>query len=114
MTDVCAKCALPKALCVCETIAKEEQRITVKLVKKKFGKLTTVIEGIDEKSIDLKELTKKLKSKLACGGTAKEGKIELQGSHITRVKEYLEELGYPAQSITIIMFGANKLARERT
>ncbi len=100
MSNICAKCALPKALCVCETIAKEEQRITIKLIKKKFGKLATVVEGIDEKSIDLKELAKKLKSKLACGGTAKEGKIELQGNHVAKARGYLIELGYPASSIT--------------
>lgn len=100
MTDICAKCALPKALCVCETIAKEEQRIKIKLIKRKFGKLITVLEGIDERSIDLRELAKKLKSKLACGGTAKEGKIELQGNHLTKVKDYLIELGYPSSLIT--------------
>ena len=47
----------------------------------------TIIEGIDEKEINLKDLAKKLKAHLACGGTAKDGKIELQGEHKTRVKE---------------------------
>ena len=49
MSEICTKCGLPKELCVCETIAKESQKIIVKLVKKKFNKISTVVEGIDEK-----------------------------------------------------------------
>ena len=81
MSEICSMCGLPKELCVCETIAKESQKIVVKTVKKKFGKKYTVIEGIDEKEINLKDLGKKLKARFACGGTSKEGKIELQGDH---------------------------------
>jgi translation initiation factor 1 len=100
MNEVCPKCGLPSDLCVCETIAKEAQQIVIKIVKRKFGKLITVVTGIDEKSINLKDLAKKLKSKFACGGTAKEGQIELQGNHIKKVKQYLIELGFPADTIT--------------
>jgi len=101
MTEVCPKCGLPKALCICETIAKESQKIVVKSEKKKFGKVYTVITGIDEKEIDIKEITKKLKTKLACGGTAKEGKIELQGDHKRKAKEILIEIGFAAETIEI-------------
>ena len=68
--------------------------------KRKFGKLITVVEGINDKSIDLKDLAKKLKSKLACGGTAKGGTIELQGNHVQKVKMYLVEFGFPPSTIT--------------
>ena len=94
MSEICQKCGLPKELCICETIAKEEQRIKVDVVKRKFGKMTTVVSGINEKDINIKDLAKKLKSKLACGGTAKEGIIELQGDHKKKVKEELERLGF--------------------
>ena len=94
MSEICQKCGLPKELCICETIAKEEQRIKVDVVKRKFGKMTTVVSGINEKDINIKDLAKKLKSKLACGGTAKEGIIELQGDHKKKVKEELEKLGF--------------------
>ena len=73
MTDMCLTCGLPNDLCVCESIAKEDQKIEIKLEKRKFGKPATVIKGLDQKVIDLKDLTKKLKSKLACGGTVKAG-----------------------------------------
>ena len=100
MSDMCPKCGLPKDICVCETIAKEEQKIEVRLVKRKFGKFITTVYGINDKSIDLKELAKKLKSKLACGGTTKDRVIELQGNHAKKVKKILVELGFPASTIT--------------
>ncbi|RME55513.1 stress response translation initiation inhibitor YciH [Candidatus Woesearchaeota archaeon] len=101
MSEVCSKCGLPKDLCVCETIAKEEQKIVVSTEKRKFGKTITLVEGVDTKNIDIKDLTKKLKSKLACGGTAKDGVIELQGNHAERVKSFLEDMGFPVSTISI-------------
>ncbi|MFA5142405.1 MAG: translation initiation factor [Candidatus Woesearchaeota archaeon] len=101
MSEVCSQCGLPKELCVCETIAKESQSIKVYALKKKFGKVYTVIEGIDEKDIDLREVAKTLKAKLACGGTAKEGKIELQGTHLNKVREILVGLGFAKEMIEI-------------
>ena len=99
--NICNTCGLPKELCVCESIAKETQQITIMAVKKKFGKLNTVIEGIDTKQIDLRELTKKLKNAFACGGTSKEGRVELQGDHKNKVKEELIKLGFPPETIQV-------------
>ena len=98
---ICTTCGLPKELCVCENIAKESQQITISTVKKKFGKKNTVIQGIDTKQIDLKDLAKKLKNILACGGTSKQGKIELQGDHKQKVKEILMQLGFPSDTIQL-------------
>ena len=99
MSEICPKCGLVKDLCVCETIAKESQIIRVYLETKKFRKVSTIIEGVDVREIDIRELAKKLKEKFACGGTAKEGKIELQGDHKNKVKEALVKMGFPADSI---------------
>ena len=101
MSEVCPKCGLQKALCICETIAKESQKIVVKIEKKKFGKVYTVISGIDVKEIDIKDVAKKLKVKLACGGTAKEGNIELQGDHRRRAKEILIDVGFMPETIEV-------------
>jgi len=101
MSEICSKCGLPRELCVCETIAKESQEITLSLEKKKFGKVYTIITGIDEKEIDMSDLTKKLKSRLACGGTAKDGKIELQGNHLQRTKVILLEVGFSPDTIVM-------------
>lgn len=101
MSDICPKCGIVKELCVCETIAKESQIINVYLEKKKFKKYYTVIEGIDKKEIDIRDLAKKLKEQFACGGTTKEGKIELQGDHKGKVKEFLVRMGFPQESIEV-------------
>ena len=101
MSEICPMCGLVKELCVCETIAKESQKILVYLEKKKFNKNYTIVEGIDDKEIDLKDLAKKLKSALACGGTIKKGKIELQGEHKSRVKKILIEYGFSPSSVEI-------------
>ena len=99
MSEICSKCGLPRELCICETIAKEEQRIKIGIVKRTFGKLTTLIEGINEKEINLKDLAKKLKSKFACGGTVKNGVIELQGDHKDQIKKELIKLGFAPNTI---------------
>jgi translation initiation factor 1 len=101
MVEVDPITGLPKALGSWETIAKEGQQITVSIVKKKFGKKYTAVTGIQDKNLDLKDLVKSLKNKFACGGTAKDGIIELQGDHLSKVKEYLIELGFPPESITV-------------
>lgn len=101
MSDMCAICGLPKELCVCETIAKESQKITAKIIKKKFGKVYTKIEGINQNEINIKDLCKSLKSRFACGGTAKEGYIELQGDHRGKLKDALINLGFSPDTIDI-------------
>jgi len=91
---VCEKCGLPQDLCVCEEILKETQRVKVSKTKRRFNKWMTIIEGIDERDIDLKNLSRELKAECACGGTVKKGRIELHGDQQERVKEYLERKGY--------------------
>ena len=99
--DICNVCSLPKDLCVCQTLAREDQKITLSIVKKRFGKIATTLTGFDEKTIDIKDLVRKLKTKLACGGTSKNGIIELQGNHINKVKEELIKLGFKESAIVI-------------
>ncbi len=92
---------LPKELGVWENITKESQKIVVKTENKKFNKRYTIIEGIDSKEVNLKEVGKKLKSFFACGGTVKEGKIELQGDHKDKVKEKLVQMGFAPETIEV-------------
>ena len=101
MGEICPKCGLVKELCVCETIAKESQLIKIFLERKKFRKFSTIIEGIDQKEIDIRDLAKKLKEQFACGGTAKEGKIELQGDHKNKVKDILVKMGFSPDTIEV-------------
>ena len=93
------KTGLPVEAIAWEDLAKSEQKITVTTEKRRYGKIITVVSGFD-KSIDIKSTAKALKAELACGGTIKGGKIELQGDHKKQVKPLLVELGFPESSIT--------------
>ena len=93
---------LPKELGVWESITKDTQIIQIKRVKKKFGKISTLIQGINKKEVNIKELGKRLKSKFACGGTVKDDIIELQGDHAEKAKGELVKMGFNPDSIRII------------
>ncbi len=97
MAGICSVCGLPEELCMCEQIAKEQQKIRILTDTRRYGKIVTVVEGIDSTDIDLDDLARKLKTRCAAGGTAKEGRIELQGDHKRKVKEVLEELGFSVE-----------------
>ena len=100
MVGVCNQCGLPEDLCVCETIAREQQKIMVAVEKRKFGKKYTIVSGF-KSEVNLEEVAKKLKSKFACGGTYKGGRVELQGDHKSRIKPVLVELGFPDETIEV-------------
>jgi translation initiation factor 1 len=99
-SGVCPKCGLPKDLCICETMAREEEKIKVSVTDKRYGKIVTVIEGISG-DVDIKNVLKELKTKLACGGTYKNKTVELQGNHIRRVKDMLVRMGFPEEKIEV-------------
>ena len=101
MTVICKKCGLPNDLCACGELDKEETRIVIRLEKRRFSKTTTMIEGIDPKLSDIHHIVKELKSKLACGGTAKDGFIMLQGDHREDVKSYLVKYGFTESAIEV-------------
>jgi translation initiation factor 1 len=81
-------------------MAKEAAKIKVYTVRRRFGKWVTVVEGISKDS-NPKQISKKLKSKLACGGTFKDNKIELQGEHKEAVRKVLENLGFSKEQIQV-------------
>lgn len=98
--DIDPLTGLPKELGVFEDITKDAQQITVSMIKKKFGKKYTVITGLD-KSIDIKAVAKKLKTKFACGGTYKDDKIELQGDYRGNIKSVLSDLGFNPANVLV-------------
>ena len=98
MSEVCPNCGLPKELCVCEAIAKESEKIRIFEVKKRYGKVSTLVQGMS-RDVDTKNVLKELKTKLACGGTLKDGVIELQGKHRDKVKAILVRLGFKEDQI---------------
>ena len=100
MAEICPKCGLPKELCTCEALAKESEKIRIYSVKRRFGKVTTIISGVS-KDVNLKKTLKELKTKLACGGTIKNGEIELQGDHKNKLKLLLVKMGFPEDQIEV-------------
>ena len=97
--EICPNCGLPKQACVCEQMVKSSQKIKVTTDKKRYGKIVTVVTGF-ESGVDVKKIAKALKNELACGGTYKNGAIELQGYHLKKIKEILIKLGFDAESIS--------------
>jgi translation initiation factor 1 len=97
MAGICPTCGLPEEVCVCEEIAKEQQDISIYTVRRRYGKVVTIVDGIDTSDIDIDTLCKELKRACASGGTVKDGRIELQGDHKSRVAEKLREMGFNIQ-----------------
>ncbi len=96
--DICPKCGLPLAACVCGEIAKTQQQIVVRTEKRRFGKVNTMISGFDD-GVDIKDIAKQLKVKRACGGTIKNNVVELQGNHKGHIKPILVEMGFSENQI---------------
>lgn len=92
---------LPKELLEEEELWKEQSIIRIRLEKRRRRKEVTIIEGFAAKDDELKEIATKLKTKLACGGTIKENRIELQGDHRERVKQLLVEMGFNEENIFV-------------
>jgi translation initiation factor 1 len=70
---------------------------TVKLSREtagRRGKGVTVVSELPLTEDQLKELATKLKNACGTGGTAKDGRIEIQGDQRDRIAAELEKLGY--------------------
>jgi translation initiation factor 1 len=93
MEEICPVCHLPKSICTCNIRSKENQQIKIRVERKKFKKYMTTLTGFESQDSG-KDLLKYLKRKLACGGTFKDNKIEIQGNHKDKVKALLIAKGY--------------------
>jgi len=101
MAEICPTCGLPKDICVCGEISKDQQKIRVRLETRRFKKSVTIIDGINDKDTDLGRLAQKMKTFCACGGTAKNGQIMLQGDQREKAYGFLIQLGYPEKNVEV-------------
>lgn len=95
---VCTDCGKAKTACTCHQHPPASagdgiiriQRET----KGRKGKGVSLITGLPLGHEQLQTLAKQLKKKCGCGGTVKNGVIEIQGDYRTLLKENLEQMGY--------------------
>ncbi len=62
-------------------------------LQKRKGFPITIVDNLPRDTKEQKALLSQLKRQLSCGGTIKQGKIELQGDHLEKVKSLIREMG---------------------
>lgn len=83
-----------------ENLAPEDQLLEVHIEKKgRGGKSAVLVKGYEGSEDELKELAKALKSKLAQGGSVKNGEIILQGNRRDDVMDFLKSKGYKVKRV---------------
>jgi translation initiation factor 1 len=75
-------------------IAAEKQTARLAMEKRKKGKQVTVVRGLPAEGNDLAELLTRLKTCCGAGGTVKDDTLEIQGNHIDRIRQTLQDIGY--------------------
>ena len=67
--------------------------------EKRKGKPTTIISGYEGSDEDFKILAKEIKSKLAVGGSFKDGEIIIQGDYRDRIMKMLQDKGFKTKRV---------------
>ncbi|MUJ21621.1 stress response translation initiation inhibitor YciH [Aliivibrio fischeri] len=62
--------------------------------KGRKGKGVCVVTGLDMEDTQLKLLAAQLKKVCGCGGSVKDGDIEIQGDNREKIKDFLTKQGY--------------------
>jgi len=76
-----------------EEVKPVKHKHPVKVIKEKKGNLVvTILLNLPLNAEALKKLCSQLKQRLACGGTVKDHRIELQGDHVETAKTILKQL----------------------
>ena len=95
---MCPACRRPVADCSCVVppvahavdgivrVSRETQR--------RAGKDVTIVRGLPLDAAALAQAARQLKAACGCGGTVKDGAIEVQGDHRDRVAEHLTAQGW--------------------
>ena len=87
MAGICNLCGLPDELCICQEIAKEQQKAIISVVRRRYGKLVTIVEGIDDAAIDIGFLAPVLRERIAkVGNAAAQGAREVLLSQSKRAR----------------------------
>jgi len=95
----CPKCGKPLKNCSCQptTPVGDGQVRVERQTKGRKGKGVSLISGLPLAEKTLKELAKELKQRCGCGGTVKNGVIEIQTDQRDLLIEELSKRGYQAK-----------------
>ena len=94
---MCPTCRQPIAACVCgqPSVPAGDGIVRVsRETKGRAGKGVTLVKGLVLDAAALGALGKQLKAACGCGGTVKDGALEIQGDHAERVIEWLQQRGH--------------------
>jgi translation initiation factor 1 len=97
---MCPGCRLALAQCACKarTAPAGDGVVRVSLqTKGRGGKSVTIVKGLALDAIALALLGKQLRTACGCGGTTKDGVIEVQGDHCALVIATLAKHGHVAK-----------------
>lgn len=70
--------------------------VKVRSVRRRNSMVTSIL-NLSMEEAELKELAAALKKQCGCGGTVKDGVIEMQGDRVDQVREILRAQGIKAQ-----------------
>lgn len=95
---MCPDCRMAVTACTCaqqETIVAGDGIVRLRHeTKGRKGKGVTVISGVPLAASALQQLGKQLKARCGCGGTVKDGVIEIQGEHVALLMAELQQRGW--------------------
>jgi translation initiation factor 1 len=95
---MCPRCRRPVAQCTCaqaRPAAPSDGIVRVsRETRGRGGKAVTLVKGLQLDAAALDKLGRQLKAACGCGGTVKDGVIEVQGDHCDRLIELLKMRGH--------------------
>ena len=99
---LCPQCLRPKQECLCKkspgagsSVKSGDGIVRIqRQVQGRGGKTVCVISGVPLPEAGLKDLAKQLKQQCGCGGSVKDGTIEIQGDFRDKLKAALEKAGF--------------------
>lgn len=94
---LCPGCEQPVSACVCHKNAVPQGDGIVRVrreTKGRGGKTVTTVSGVLLAEAELKELAAALKKRCGCGGSLKDGVIEIQGEHVELLISELQKRGF--------------------